>query len=398
VRALLLLALVELFAMGLWFGVSAVAPQIAAEWHLDPATAAWLTLAVQLGFVGGTLLSALLNLPDILRTRHVLAVSALCAAIANAVLAIFVHGAAPAIALRFLTGMFLAGVYPPGMKLIATWFRQGRGLALGVLVGALTLGKASPYLVNAFGSKQWRVDAGFASGMALVAVVLVVFFVREGPYALPNQPFDIGQIVKAFRNRGVRLANFGYFGHMWELYAMWTWAPVMIRASLAVSGDKPIFAEIASFVVIGAGAIGCVVAGRVADRIGRPIVASAAMIVSGACCIAIGFFYGHSPVALLVIAAIWGATVVADSAQFSACVTELGDPRYVGTALTIQTCIGFLITTVSIRMMPALVARVGWQHAFSALAIGPFLGTMAMLKLRGATAAAYTSPASAKSG
>ena len=381
-RALVLLALVELFAMGLWFGVSAVAPQIAAEWHLDPATTAWLTLAVQLGFVAGTLLSALLNLADIVRTRHVLAVSAACAAIANAILAIFATSAGTAIALRFVTGVFLAGVYPPGMKLIATWFRQGRGFALGVLIGALTLGKASPYLVNAVGSKQWRVNAGFASVMAIVAVVLVVFFVREGPYALPNQPFDIGQIAKAFRNRGVRLANFGYFGHMWELYAMWTWAPVMIRASLKASGDPPFFAEAASFVVIGAGAVGCVVAGRVADRIGRPVVASAAMIVSGACCVVIGFFYGHSPIALLVIAAIWGATVVADSAQFSACVTELGDPRYVGTALTIQTCIGFLITTISIRMMPPLVARVGWQYAFAALAMGPFLGTVAMLRLR----------------
>ena len=368
--------------MGLWFGVSAVAPQIAAEWHLDAATAAWLTLAVQLGFVAGTLLSALLNLPDIVRTRNVLAVSAACAAIANALLAIFATGVSTAIALRFLTGVFLAGVYPPGMKLIATWYREGRGVALGALVGALTLGKASPYLVNALGSSRWRVNVGFASILAAVAVIVVLLFVREGPYALPNQPFDVSQIAKGFRNRGVRLANFGYFGHMWELYAMWTWAPAMIRASLKASGDPPIFAEAASFVVIGAGAVGCVVAGRVADRIGRPIVASAAMIVSGACCIAIGFFYGHSPVALLVIAAIWGATVVADSAQFSACVTELGDPRYVGTALTIQTCIGFLITTVSIRMMPALVARVGWQHAFAALAIGPLLGTVAMLRLR----------------
>jgi MFS family permease len=390
VRALVLLALVELFAMGLWFGVSAVAPQIAAEWHLDPATTAWLTLAVQLGFVAGTLLSALLNLPDVMRTRNVLAVSAACAAVANALLAIFVTSVGPAIALRFLTGVFLAGVYPPGMKLIATWFRQGRGFALGVMVGALTLGKASPYLVNAFGSSRWRVNVGFASVIATLAVVLVVFFVREGPYALPNQPFDVGQIAKAFRNRGVRLANFGYFGHMWELYAMWTWAPVMIRASLAASGDPPVYAEVASFVVIGAGAAGCAIAGRVADRIGRPIVASAAMIVSGACCIVIGFFYGHSPIVLLIIAAIWGATVVADSAQFSACVTELGDPRYVGTALTIQTCIGFLITTISIRMMPALVARVGWQYAFAALAIGPFLGTIAMLRLKAVRPAAET--------
>src|SRR6266542_5950480 len=155
-----------------------------------------------------------------------------------------------------------------------------------------------------------------------------------------------------------------------------------IWASLAASGDPPVYAEVASFVVIGAGAAGCAIAGRMADRIGRPIVASAAMIVSGACCIVIGFFYGHSPIALLIIAAIWGATVVADSAQFSACVTEFGDPRYVGTALTMQTCIGFLITTISIRMMPALVARLGWQHAFAALAVGPFLGTVAMLRLR----------------
>ena len=205
---------------------------------------------------------------------------------------------------------------------------------------------------------------------------------REGPYALPNQPFDITQAGRVFANRGVRLANFGYFGHMWELYAMWTWAPVMIRASLAASGDPPVYAEIASFVVIGAGAIGCVIAGRIADRVGRPLVAGTAMAISGACCIAVGFLYGGSPILLLILAAIWGATVVADSAQFSASVTELGDPRYVGTALTIQTCIGFLITTISIRLVPVLVDRVGWRYAFAALAIGPILGIIAMIRLQ----------------
>ncbi|MEO8036362.1 MAG: MFS transporter, partial [Acidobacteriota bacterium] len=179
-----------------------------------------------------------------------------------------------------------------------------------------------------------------------------------------------------------RLANFGYFGHMWELYAMWTWAPVMIRASLAVSGDPPVYAEVASFVVIGAGAIGCVIAGRIADRLGRPLVAGTAMAISGACCVAVGFLYGRSPVLLLLLAAIWGATVVADSAQFSAAVTELGDPRYVGTALTIQTCIGFLITTISIRLVPVVVDRVGWRYAFATLAIGPILGILAMIRLQ----------------
>ncbi|HEX8409432.1 MAG TPA: MFS transporter [Thermoanaerobaculia bacterium] len=379
--ALTLVALAELLAMGLWFGVSAVAPQIASEWRLSESTAAWLTLAVQLGFVAGTLLSATLNLPDVIRPRYLFALCALLGAITNALLAWQVESVSVAITLRVLTGVFLAGVYPPGMKIIATWFKTGRGFALGVLIAALTLGKASPYLVNAFGAESWRVNAGFASIGAVLASLIVLFFVGEGPYALPNQPFDLTQITRVFANRGVRLANFGYFGHMWELYAMWAWAPVMIRASIAASGDSPRFAEAASFAVIGAGAIGCVVAGLVADRIGRPVVAAAAMAVSGACCIAIGFFYGKAPIALLIVAAIWGATVVADSAQFSACVTEYADPRYIGTALTLQTCIGFLITTISIRMMPLLVERVGWEWAFAFLAPGPMFGIVAMMRL-----------------
>jgi MFS family permease len=380
-RALVLVSLAELLAMGLWFGVSAVAPRIAVEWRLSDSTAAWLTLAVQLGFVAGTLLSALLTLPDVIRARHLFALCALLGALANALLAWVVESVTAAIVLRFLTGVFLAGVYPPGMKIIATWFRTGRGFALGVLVGALTLGKASPYLVNAIGAESWRVNVGIASLLAVAATAIVLWFVPDGPHALPNQPFDPSQFAKIFSNRGVRLANFGYFGHMWELYAMWTWAPVMIRASIAASGDSPRLAEIASFAVIGAGAIGCVVAGRIADRIGRPIVASAAMFGSGLCCLTIGFLFGKAPLALLTVAVIWGATVVADSAQFSACVTEYGDPRYVGTALTLQTCIGFLITTVSIRMMPWLVERVGWEWAFAFLAPGPLLGIIAMMRL-----------------
>ncbi|HSP16094.1 MAG TPA: MFS transporter [Thermoanaerobaculia bacterium] len=382
--ALLFLSMAILPAMGLWFCVSAVSPQIVAEWHLDSATTAWLTLSVQLGFVVGTLLSATLNLPDVIRPRHLVTLCAILAAIDNALLAAFAHSAGVTVALRFLTGAFLAGVYPPGMKLIASWFREGRGLALGTLIGALTVGQATPYLLNAFGSSSWRVNVAIASLLAIVGAIVMAIFVREGPFALPNQPFDFSQIAQVFTNRGVRLANFGYFGHMWELYAMWTWAPVMIRASLAASGDPPMWAEAASFVVIGAGAAGCIAAGRLADRLGRTVIASAAMAVSGLCCIIIGFLFGHSPLALLIVAAIWGATVVADSAQFSACVTELSDARYMGTALTMQTCVGFLITMVSIRLMPPLVDRIGWSHAFAVLAVGPFLGIVAMMRLRSA--------------
>ena len=381
-RALALISFAVLFGMALWFGVSAVAPQIAKEWHLSESATAWLTLAVQLGFVAGTLFSAIFNLPDIISARQLMALSAIAGAIANALLALFAHDAGMAIALRAITGICLAGVYPPGMKLIATWFREGRGVALGVLIGALTIGKASPYLINAVGPKSWRLNVGIASAFAVLSALLIIAFVREGPYALANQPFDITQVTKVFRNRGVRLANFGYFGHMWELYAMWTWAPVMIRASLAARGEPPLLAEAASFVIIGSGAVGCVIAGIVADRIGRPVVAAAAMAVSGACCFIVGFLYGGSPALLLIVAAIWGASVVADSAQFSASVTELGDPRYLGTALTIQTCIGFLITTFSIRLIPILADAITWRYAFAALGIGPILGIVAMMRLR----------------
>jgi MFS family permease len=380
-RALGLIAAAELAGMSLWFGASAAAPALASRWGLAAADAGRLTLAVQLGFVAGTLVSAISNLSDVYRPRHVFAVSALLAALANAVFALATAGAAAGIALRFATGFFLAGVYPPGMKMMASWFREGRGLALGVLIGALTLGKASPYLVNAVGSADWRINL-LALSIFAVAGGAIALAVGDGPFAAAIAPFDARQVVNVFANRGVRLASFGYFGHMWELYAMWTWVPVMIRASLQRSGGSSGLAETASFLVIGAGAAGCVAAGFAADRWGRTAVASAAMAISGACCVVVGFLFGASPASLLAIAALWGATVVADSAQFSACVTELADPRYLGTALTIQICLGFLLTTASIALVGRLRHTVGWTWAFAFLAPGPALGVVAMMRLR----------------
>ena len=381
-RTLTLLAVAELLGMSLWFSGSAVVPSLTREWHLSPTAAGWLTLSVQIGFVAGTLLSALFNLPDIISPRHLFTLTAICGAIVNGIFGWFTHDPSAAIVLRFLTGMCLAGVYPPAMKILATWFRHGRGLALGVLVGALTLGKATPYLINGIGSANWRYNILFVSVLALGSGLMVLVFISDGPFALPAAPFDIRQAGRVFRNRGVRLANLGYFGHMWELYAMWTWIPFMIRASLAARNSSAAFAEVASFVVIGSGAIGCVVAGLIADRIGRTIVTSAAMAVSGSCCLLIGLLFGASPIALLTLAAIWGASVVADSAQFSACVTELGDPQYLGTALTIQTCLGFLLTTISIELIPRVESLVGWRYAFIILAPGPLFGMISMLRLR----------------
>jgi MFS family permease len=381
-RTLLLLALAELLGMSLWFSGSAVVPALSREWNLSEGAASWLTLSVQLGFVLGTLLSALFNLPDIISPRHLFTLTAIAGAIVNGAFGLLARDLSSGIVLRFLTGMFLAGVYPPAMKILATWFRHGRGLALGVLVGALTLGKAVPYLVNGIGSADWRHNVLFVSLLAVVGGLLVLFFVGDGPYALPAAKFDWQQVARVFRNRSVRLANFGYFGHMWELYAMWTWIPFMIRASLSIRKSEPALAEVASFLVIGCGAAGCVIAGLIADRVGRTAVTSWAMAISGSCCLVIGLFFGANPILLLIVAAIWGASVVADSAQFSACVTELGDPQYLGTALTIQTCLGFLLTTISIKLIPRFVDLVGWRYAFVILAPGPLFGVISMLRLR----------------
>jgi MFS family permease len=381
-QTLLLLSIAELLAMTLWFSTSAVLPALQAEWNLSPSSATWLTLAVQLGFVVGTLLSAIFNLPDIINTRHFLAISAIFGALFNLLLGLFAGEVNLAITLRFLTGMCLAGVYPPAMKIMATWFKYGRGLAIGILIGALTLGKAFPYLINVIGFNNWRYNSFLVSVCAVIAAFIVFCFVKDGPYTLAAAKFDLKQVKKIISNRGVRLANLGYLGHMWELYAMWTWLPVMLRTSFKEHNSGSIFAEVGSFLVIGAGVLGCILAGLLADRLGRTLITSLAMITSGACALTIGFLYQSEPIFLLILATLWGASVVADSAQFSTCVTELGEPQYIGTALTLQTCLGFLLTILSIKLIPILVEIVGWEWAFISLAPGPFLGTFAMLYLR----------------
>lgn len=383
-RILALLSTAELLAMTLWFSATAVAPQLAAEWGLGAGGTAWLTMAVQLGFVTGALASAALSLADLLSARRLVAATAVLGALSNGLL-VLAPGAGSAFALRFATGALLAGVYPPGMKMVATWFRADRGLAIGALVGALTVGSAAPHLVRAFTSWPWQGVVLASSACALIGAVLVGVGYRDGPFTFPQPPFSLRHIARVVRVREYRLATFGYLGHMWELYAMWSlvtlfFADVFARGAAAPSAG--VRAALAGFAVIATGGLGCVVAGRWADRLGRERITIWSMVTSGACALAVGWLAAAPAWLLVAIALIWGFAVVADSAQFSALVTEVAPQDAVGTALTLQTSLGFLLTAGTIWMAALVSTRFGWGAAFSLLALGPAFGSASMARLK----------------
>ncbi|MGI9364147.1 MAG: MFS transporter [Rhizobiaceae bacterium] len=375
-------AIAVIMPLTTWFSATAIAPELSTEFNLTSGQQAWLINAVQIGFVAGALTSSLFLLADIWPSLRVMALASLAGGAAN-LLIVTAPGIDFLLAARFATGVALAMIYPVALKFISTWFRTGRGLAMGTMVGALTLGSAVPhYLRTLDGETDWKLVIFLSSAACVVAALIFEFILREGPHEFPRMKVDLKQFGAIFRNRSVMLANLGYFGHMWELYAMWGWILAYAAAAKA-SGVELGNVSVLAFAVIALGSPSCILAGWLADRIGRSATTIIAMTLSGLSALAIGFAFDGPAWLFVLVACFWGFTVVADSAQFSAAVSELADPNYVGSALTFQMSVGFAITMFTVWLVPQLAQWLeSWRWTFVILALGPLVGVSAMLMLR----------------
>ncbi len=378
------LVLAEMAGMSLWFTSAAVLPDMVREGAIAPVRQALLSTGVQAGFVVGALVVSISGIADRHDPRRVFALSAIVAALANAVLLVAPLGGDVAIAARFLTGALLAGVYPVGMKIAVGWGTRDRGLLVGLLIGALTLGNGVPYLAAFFGGADWRLAVTTVSLLA-GAGGLLVLAAGLGPHHAHAPHLELGAIRIAWHDRRIRGAYLGYFGHMWELFAMWAWVGVASAASYAASlapGEAVSLGKLTAFVAIALGGLACVVAGVAADRVGKAEVTILAMAASGTAAVLTAITFGGPVWVTFVLVVIWGIAVIPDSGQFSALVADAAPPHLAGSLLTFQTALGFALTIVTVQVTPLAAGAFGWRPVLAAMALGPAAGILAMLPLR----------------
>jgi predicted MFS family arabinose efflux permease len=378
-RRILPVIVLALFAgAALWFAGNAVIDDLRRELGLPAGALGYITSAVQLGFIAGTLVFAFFAVADLHSPRMLYLVCSLAGAAANAVACMLAKDLASLLAWRFATGFFLAGIYPVGMKIASGWYQRDLGNALGWLVGALVLGTAFPHLLKALGQAlPWEAVLLGASALAAAGGLAMLVLVPDGPHLARGAKFDPGALAKIFRAPRFRASAFGYFGHMWELYAFWAFVPVV----LAARAGAPLNESLWTFLVIAAGTLGCVAGGVVSMRTGSAPVAFAQLLASGACCaLSPLLFYAPTPVYLAFLL-FWGVAVAGDSPQFSALNAANAPPALVGSALTIVNCIGFSITIPSIELLNWAAPKIDAQWLFLLLAPGPVLGLAALRPL-----------------
>ena len=365
----------------LWFAGNAVLPDLQKHWHLANDAIGYVTSAVQLGFVAGTLAFAFFAIADRYSPRHVFALCSMLGALFNLAIYLVATDLASLLAFRFATGFFLAGIYPVGMKIAAGWYQRDLGNAIGFLVGALVLGTAFPHLLKGVGTTlPWETVTIAVSVTTMAGGVLMWCFVHDGPHLGKGAKFDPGALAVIFQSRPFRASACGYFGHMWELYAFWAFVPVVLAAHFA-QANATYSIPLWSFAVIAAGSIGCVVGGLISLRAGSARVAFTQLATSGGCCILSPFFF-HAPTPVfLAFMLVWGITVVGDSPQFSALNAQNAPNALVGSALTIANCIGFSITIVSIQLLNHLALDTSAALLYLPLAIGPLLGLLALVPI-----------------